>query len=83
VPSSGAPIVFVQLAIERSTVSPTGGSLPSAPGLRSPDQATSWSFLLSLAVLVEPALDDLDAVEVCAVGIAQGIDPETRRRSQP
>ena len=39
--SSGAPIALVQLAFVTSTVLPTGGSLPSAPGLRSPDHATS------------------------------------------
>ena len=39
--SSGAPIVLVQVAFATSTVLPTGGSLPSAPGLRSPPQATS------------------------------------------
>ena len=39
--SSGAPMVLVQVALATSTVLPTGGSLPSAPGLRPPDQATS------------------------------------------
>jgi hypothetical protein len=39
--SSGAPIVLVHVAFAMSTVSPTDGSLPSLPGLRSPEQATS------------------------------------------
>ena len=29
------------VALATSTVSPTGGSLPSVPGLRSPDHTTS------------------------------------------
>ena len=39
--NSGAPIVLVYVAVFISTVSPTAGNLPSAPGLRLPDQATS------------------------------------------
>ena len=38
---SDAPIVFSQVAVSRSTVLPTSGSLPSASGSRSADQATS------------------------------------------
>jgi hypothetical protein len=30
--SSGSPIVFVHTAFDTSTVLPTSGSLPSAPG---------------------------------------------------
>ena len=38
---SPVPIEFVHVAFSTSTVFPTGGSLPSAPGLGSPDQTTS------------------------------------------
>jgi hypothetical protein len=39
--SSGEPMVFVHVARFTSTVLPTGGTLPSAPGWRSPLQTTS------------------------------------------
>jgi hypothetical protein len=41
VANSEAPMVLVQLALATSTVLPTRGSLPFAPGFRSPDHATS------------------------------------------
>ena len=39
--SSEEPMLLVQVAFATSTVLPTAGSLPSAPTLRSSDQATS------------------------------------------
>ena len=42
--NSGEPIVLVQVALATSTVLPTRGSLPSRPGLRSPDQTASNTF---------------------------------------
>ena len=48
----------------RSTVLPTAGSLPSAPGLRSPDHADVVHLFLACAACVDPTLDDLNAVEV-------------------
>ncbi len=44
VASCGAPIALVYVAVARSTVLPTAGSLPSAPGSRSPLHATSYTF---------------------------------------
>ena len=63
--SSGAPIVFVQVAFATSTVLPTGGQLAvraDACGRRT--RRRRRSSRAAVALRVEPALDDLDAVEV-------------------
>ncbi len=42
--NSGEPIVLVQVALATSTVLPTLGRVPSAPGFRSPDHTASNTF---------------------------------------
>ncbi len=49
------------------------------PILRPPETASVEYALLRLAILTEPALDDLDAVEIGAVGVAHGSHQEGRR----
>ncbi len=77
--SSGAPMVFVQVAFgdvdgvaDRRQLAVRAGLAVAAPG-------DVVDLFLRLAVLVQPALDDLDAVEVAAVRILQRRDQEGRR----
>ena len=71
-------MVLVQLAAATSTVLPTGGrhALPRLASLR---PGHIIDLLVGLAFGVQPALDDLDAVQVGADGVAQGVDHEGRR----
>ena len=55
------------------------GTLPSAPGLRSPLQADVIDFLVHFTLRVEPAFDDLIAVEIRADRVFQCSDKESRR----
>ena len=54
-----------------------------APGFRSPLQTTSYTFSSVLPSLFMPALDDLDAIEVAAIGVFQWRRPGSLETSRP
>src|SRR5271157_4805796 len=70
-------MVLVQLALATSTVLPIEVlQRPSEPILRPPETATVEDALMRLAVFAQPALDDLDAVDVRPLGIAHCVNRE-------
>ena len=81
--SSALPISLLKVAVFRSTVLPTGGSLPVASGLRSPDQTTSNTLSCGSPLASTQDLNDLDSVEVAIdiVGALAGPDSEAWRAS--
>ena len=72
-------MVFVQVAFATSTVLPTDGSLPSGArfAVAAPDHVVD--LLVGFALGIQPALDDLDAVEVGADRVLQRRNEERRR----
>ena len=62
--------VLVQLGIDSSTVSLTGGSLRLACGFRSPASSIVGCFL-GPSVLIEPTLNDLSVVDGGSLRITQ------------
>ena len=75
--SRGAPMLLSTLPVFRLTVLPTAGSRPSAgAGLARP--ASIVDLFPLFAVGVQPALDDLDAVEVGAHRVLVGQHQEFR-----
>ena len=69
--SSGAPMVFVQVAFATSTVLPTRRELAVRAGLAVAAPGDVVDLLLQVALRVQPAFDDLDAVEIGADRIFQ------------
>ena len=69
-------MVLVQFAAFTSTVLPTGGSLPLRSELAAIGPGHVIDLLVGFTLVVRPALDDLDAIQVGADRITQGIDHE-------
>ncbi len=74
----GAPMVLVQVALATSTVLPTEEPCrPRRLAIAAPDDVVD--LLVQFALRIEPALDDLDAVEIGADRVLQRGDEERRR----